>query len=147
MNTFIEVEMDDDLRKQFDEILEKIGLDENTAFNIFAKAVVRYKRIPFELASFRSPKVAGALKRPLKATRQAITDGAVNLKERIKTNLQKMGLDLSQLDLSQLDFSKVDLNTVFMLTSQILDFLDGAQNGGANNNNRGNNGRGNSRYY
>lgn len=74
MNTFVEVELDDDLRKKFDEILEDVGLDENTAFNIFVKAVVRYKRIPFELSSFRSGKNTGAWKRPLKAARQYATD-------------------------------------------------------------------------
>lgn len=126
MNTFVEVELDDDLRKQFDEILEKIGMDENTAFNIFVKAVVRYKRIPFELSAFRSHKVTGAAKRPLAAARQFVQDTVVNAQTRTKEFFQKIGLDFSQLDFSQLDFSNIDWNNVITLTSQILDYLDEA---------------------
>lgn len=132
MNTFVEVELDDDLRKQFDEVLEKVGLDENTAFNIFVKAVVRYKRIPFELSAFRSHKITGAAKRPLAAARQYVQDTVVNAQERVKEFFQKIGLDLSQMDFSQLDFSQIDWNNVITLTSQILDYLDNAANGGRN---------------
>lgn len=126
MNTFVEVELDDDLRKKFDEILEKIGLDENSAFNIFVKAVVRYKRIPFELSAFRSHKITGAAKRPLAAARQFAQDTAVNAKTRVHEFFQKIGLDFSQMDFSQLDFSNIDWNNVITLTSQILDYLDEA---------------------
>ncbi len=126
MNAFVEVELDDDLRKQFDEILEKIGLDENTAFNIFVKAVVRYKRIPFELSAFRSHKITGAAKRPLAAARQFAQDTVVNAKTRVHEFFQKIGLDFSQMDFSQLDFSNIDWNNVITLTSQILDYLDEA---------------------
>lgn len=136
MNTFVEVELDDELRQQFDEILDKVGLDENTAFNIFVKAVVRYKRIPFELSAFRSHKITGAAKRPLEAARQYVQDTAVNIQTKVKEAMQKIGLDLSQLDFSQLDFSKIDWNNVIALTSQILDYMDNAANAGRNRNRR-----------
>lgn len=129
MNSFVEVELDNELREQFDEILEKIGIDENTAFNIFVKAVVRYKRIPFELSAFRSHKITGAAKRPLTAARQYIQDTAVNIQTKVKEFFQKIGLDFSQMDFSQLDFSKIDWNNVITLTSQILDYLDNATYG------------------
>lgn len=129
MNSFVEVELDNELREQFDEILEKIGIDENTAFNIFVKAVVRYKRIPFELSAFRSHKITGAAKRPLAAARQYVQDTAVNIQTRVKEFFQKIGLDFSQMDFSQLDFSQIDWNNVITLTSQILDYLDNATNG------------------
>lgn len=129
MNSFVEVELDNELREQFDEILEKIGINENTAFNIFVKAVVRYKRIPFELSAFRSHKITGAAKRPLAAARQYVQDTAVNIQTRVKEFFQKIGLDFSQMDFSQLDFSQIDWNNVITLTSQILDYLDNATNG------------------
>ena len=68
MREFIEVEMDDTLRKDFDAVLDKIGMDENTAFTTFAKAVVRYKRIPFEMAA-HSPRGASSCRTPLSTPR------------------------------------------------------------------------------
>lgn len=137
MNTFFEVEMDDDLRTQFDEVLKKVGLDENTAINIFAKATVRYQRIPFELAAFRSHAITGAAKRPLKAARQFFVDGAVNLKERMKKGLAKVGLDVDKIDLSQLNFANIDPNMVLNLTAQILDFMkDGSASGSSDHHDR-----------
>ncbi|MBQ9066835.1 MAG: type II toxin-antitoxin system RelB/DinJ family antitoxin [Clostridia bacterium] len=124
MREFIEVEMDDTLRKDFDAVLDKIGMDENTAFTTFAKAVVRYKRIPFEMAAFRSHALPGTLKRPLTAGRQFLQDSVVNTKERLKESVAKLGLDVDQLDFSQVDFSKVDLNAVLRLVNKVLDVME-----------------------
>lgn len=38
------------LKKQFDKLCKELGLNMTTAFNIFAKTVVRQQRIPFELS-------------------------------------------------------------------------------------------------
>ena len=43
------VRMDEDLKRQFDELCEEFGMNTTTAFNIFARAVVRERRIPFEI--------------------------------------------------------------------------------------------------
>jgi DNA-damage-inducible protein J len=43
--------MDEATKKAFDEFCEEIGLSVSSAFNIFAKAVVREHRIPFELTT------------------------------------------------------------------------------------------------
>ena len=45
------VRMDDGLKRQFDALCADFGMNATTAFNIFARAVVRDKRIPFEIAS------------------------------------------------------------------------------------------------
>lgn len=45
----ISFEMDDDLKQQLETVLERIGLDMETAVTIFAKAVVRENGIPFAL--------------------------------------------------------------------------------------------------
>ena len=47
--TNINIRMDSDLKKQFDEFCDEIGMSMTTAFNIFAKTVVRERRIPFEI--------------------------------------------------------------------------------------------------
>lgn len=48
--TNINIRMDSDLKKQFDEFCDEIGMSMTTAFNIFAKTVVRERRIPFDIA-------------------------------------------------------------------------------------------------
>jgi len=41
--------MDDQLKKQFECFCSEVGLNMTTAFNLFAKTVVRQQRIPFEI--------------------------------------------------------------------------------------------------
>ena len=45
------VRMDENLKKQFDDLCSDFGMNATTAFNVFAKAVVRERRIPFEITS------------------------------------------------------------------------------------------------
>ena len=43
------VRMDESLKRQFDALCSDFGMNATTAFNVFARAVVREKRIPFEI--------------------------------------------------------------------------------------------------
>ena len=43
------VRMDSQLKQNFDALCSRMGLSANAAMNIFANAVVMYKRIPFEI--------------------------------------------------------------------------------------------------
>ena len=45
------VRMDDALKIQFETLCSDFGMNMSTAINVFAKAVVRERRIPFEIAS------------------------------------------------------------------------------------------------
>ncbi len=45
--TAMTIRMDNDLKVQFDALCDEFGMSTNTAFNIFARAVVRKRRIPF----------------------------------------------------------------------------------------------------
>lgn len=45
----ISIRVDQTLKKNFDTLCEAFGLSATAAFNIFMKAVVREKRIPFEI--------------------------------------------------------------------------------------------------
>ena len=45
------VRMDAQLKKEFDSICHEFGMTTSTALNIFAKAVVRERRIPFEISA------------------------------------------------------------------------------------------------
>ena len=43
------VRMDSNLKATFDELCSQFGMSANTAMNVFAKAVVLYRKIPFEI--------------------------------------------------------------------------------------------------
>lgn len=45
------IRMDEKLKKQFDDLCESFGMSATTAFNVFAKAVVRERKIPFEISA------------------------------------------------------------------------------------------------
>jgi addiction module RelB/DinJ family antitoxin len=45
------IRMDEVLKKQFDTLCNDFGMTATTAFNIFARTVVREKRIPFEITA------------------------------------------------------------------------------------------------
>lgn len=45
----VTVRLDTDIKAQFDSLCEQFGMSANTAFNIFVKAVVRSRSIPFTI--------------------------------------------------------------------------------------------------
>lgn len=45
------VRMDETLKKQFDGLCQEFGMNSSTAINVFARAVVRQRKIPFEISS------------------------------------------------------------------------------------------------
>ena len=51
------VQMDEGLKRQFDLLCSDFGMSASTAINVFAKAVVRERKIPFEITS-SSPSVS-----------------------------------------------------------------------------------------
>ena len=54
------VRMDEDLKRQFDVLCADFGMNATTAFNVFARAVVRERRIPFSIeASADADRAAG----------------------------------------------------------------------------------------
>ena len=49
--TTFSVRMDSDLKKQFDEFCQQVGMNSSTAFNMFARAVLRERRLPFDVTT------------------------------------------------------------------------------------------------
>ena len=45
----VTVRMDSEMKTQFDALCEQFGMSANTAFNIFVKAVIRSRSIPFTI--------------------------------------------------------------------------------------------------
>ena len=49
--TSVTIRMDENLKKQAEAIFEEMGLNMTTAITVFVKAVVRQRKIPFEIAA------------------------------------------------------------------------------------------------
>lgn len=49
--TTINVRIDEDLKKQFEEFCRETGLNISTAINIYIKAVVKEQQIPFKITT------------------------------------------------------------------------------------------------
>ena len=62
--TSINIRMDEELKKSFEDVCQQLGLNMTTAITIFAKKMSREKRIPFEVSidSFYSISNMEALK-------------------------------------------------------------------------------------
>ena len=56
----VTVRMDSEMKSQFDELCEQFGMSANTAFNIFVKAVIRSRSIPFTIRGSK-PETPNAL--------------------------------------------------------------------------------------
>ena len=53
--TTFSVRMDAEVKKQLDDFCFQVGMNTTTAFNIFARAVLREKRLPFEITTEADP--------------------------------------------------------------------------------------------
>ena len=49
--TTFSVRMDEKLKRPFDSLCADFGMNASTAFNVFARVVVRERKIPFEIVS------------------------------------------------------------------------------------------------
>ena len=77
------VRMDENLKKQFDALCADFGMNATTAFNVFARAVVRERRIPFEIVSSKP-----------ELTRESGLQAFMELREEAKNSgLQDLTLD------------------------------------------------------
>lgn len=56
--TAMTIRMDNELKVQFDALCNEFGMSTNTAFNIFARAVVRGRKIPFVIEAPETEAVA-----------------------------------------------------------------------------------------
>ena len=77
------VRMDEKLKRQFDDLCSDFGMTASTAINVFARAVVRERKIPFEIVS-PEPEI----------TREKAMQAFMSLREQSKKNFpQGMALD------------------------------------------------------
>lgn len=56
----VTIRLDNDIKMQFDKLCESFGMSVNTAFNIFVRAVIQKRKIPFTIeASTDNPAEIG----------------------------------------------------------------------------------------
>jgi len=53
--TTFSVRMDSEVKKQLDDFCFQVGMNTTTAFNMFARAVLRERRLPFEITTDTDP--------------------------------------------------------------------------------------------
>ena len=65
--TTLSVRMDDEVKRKFDAFCAEVGMNASVAVNLFAKAVIREHRIPFEISPdpFWSEENQSALRRSI----------------------------------------------------------------------------------
>ena len=71
------VRMDEVLKKQFDGLCQEFGMNASTAINIFARAVVRQRRIPFEISSPETDITREGAMQTFKALRAQAKDNGI----------------------------------------------------------------------
>lgn len=71
----LNVRMDAALKKQFDAICTEFGMSPSTAVNIFARTLVRERRIPFEIAAPLDPFYAEPNMRRLRNSLEQLQTG------------------------------------------------------------------------
>lgn len=90
------VRMDEVLKKQFDALCQEFGMNASTAINVFARAVVRQRKIPFEISSPESDITReGAMQAFMALRAQAKDHGAADMSlEDINKEIQLTRMDV-----------------------------------------------------
>lgn len=53
--TTFSIRMDTEVKRQFDDFCSMVGMNSTTAFNLFARAVLRERRLPFDITTVCDP--------------------------------------------------------------------------------------------
>jgi len=73
------IRMDESLKRQFDALCADFGMNATTAFNVFARAVVRERKIPFEIQASDEITRADGMSAFLALRAQAQENGVLDL--------------------------------------------------------------------
>jgi addiction module RelB/DinJ family antitoxin len=77
--TAFTVRMDTEVKKKFDELCKDFGMSANTAFNMFARAVIKQERIPFDVESENQAKLHRAWEAIERMRASAIANGIADM--------------------------------------------------------------------
>lgn len=82
--TTLSIRMDENVKKQFDAFCNDVGMNTSVAINLFVKAVLREKRIPFEIATDSDPFYSTANQERLKRSIDQALSGKLTAHELIE---------------------------------------------------------------
>ena len=77
--TAFTVRMDTVVKKKFDELCKDFCMSANTAFNMFARAVIKQERIPFEVESEKQAKLQRAMQAIERMRASAAANGLADM--------------------------------------------------------------------
>ena len=77
--TAFTVRMDADVKKQFDNLCKDFGMSANTAFNMFARAVIKQERLPFDVESERLVRLERAWEAVERMRASAVATGIADM--------------------------------------------------------------------
>ena len=96
----ISVRLDDTIKKQFDSLCAEFGMSASTAFNIYARTVVRQRKIPFEITAENDPfygeSNAKILKESIEQMEQHPERNVVKTLEELEDCLQMADISFSE---------------------------------------------------
>lgn len=72
--TAVTIRIDSDIKKKFDILCQDFGMSANTAFNIFARAVVRSNGIPFAIRAEKDSEIVENARKAISQMRAISTD-------------------------------------------------------------------------
>lgn len=71
------VRMDEGLKNDFDTLCADFGMSMTTAINVFARAVVRERRIPFEISAGKQPITRNGARQAFYALRESARENGL----------------------------------------------------------------------
>lgn len=77
--TTLSVRMDSDVKRQFDALCADVGMNASTAVNMFAKAFIRERRLPFDVVA-SDPFYSDSNMDHLKMSARQLEEGKVVIK-------------------------------------------------------------------
>jgi len=81
--TTLSIRMDENVKKQFDAFCSEVGMNTSVAINLFAKAVLRGGKIPFEISVSDDPFYSDANRVRLKKSIDVLNAGKGTVHELI----------------------------------------------------------------
>ena len=76
----VNLRLDDEMKKELDEMCDEMGMNLTTFFMIYAKKALRDRRIPFEITAPLEPFYSESNMEYLKEAEQQVKDGQVVVK-------------------------------------------------------------------
>lgn len=84
--TTLSVRMDENVKKQFDAFCAEVGMNTSVAITLFAKTVIRERKIPFEIGLPDDPFYSAENMERLSAAAERIKNGGGKIHEPVETD-------------------------------------------------------------